>query len=82
MSTSDWITIGVGLGGWVAAVIAFFSLMYQRRGLRRIKEESVEQLTKEILYIVLYYAIDPGRHEYFPNEQTIQLTKDWIERAH
>jgi hypothetical protein len=42
MSTSDWITIGVGLGGWLAAIIAFFSLIYQRRGLKGMKEENIE----------------------------------------
>lgn len=82
MSTSDWITIAVGLGGWLAAIIAVFSLVYQKRSLRRVKEENIEQLTKEILYITLYYAIDPGKREYIPNERSIDLTKPWIANVH
>lgn len=82
MNISDWIAFGAGLGGWVAAIIALIGLVYQKRGMKRVKEDSVEQLTKELLYISLYYAMDPMRKAYFPNEKTIDLTKEWIARVH
>jgi len=81
MSTSDWITIGVGLGGWIAAIAACLGLVYQRRSLKRFKEEKMEQLTKEILYRALYYGTDT--QDYHPNiGGTIDLTEAWIARVH
>lgn len=85
ISMENWVAY-TSIAGNVVVVIgiifAFLQWKISKQQNKRIKEENVEKLTKEIMYIVLYYGIDPGRGVYIPNEGTIEIDAHIISQRH